>query len=70
LSVLNELRSDIPNISLACAHPAKFADVINKATGEDPSFPKELDNIFNKEEKMTIMPNNLEEIKSFILKKI
>jgi len=70
LSVLNELGSDIPNISLACAHPAKFADVIKKATGEDPFFPKELDNIFYKEEKMTILPNNSEEIKSFILKQI
>jgi len=70
LSVLNELGSDIPNISLACAHPAKFAEVINKATGEDPFFPKELDNIFYKEEKMTILPNNSEDVKSFILKQI
>ena len=70
LSVLNKLGSDIPNISLACAHPAKFADVINKATGEDPFFPKELDNIFYKEEKMTILPNNSEDVKSFILKQI
>ena len=70
LSVLNKLGSNIPNISLACAHPAKFADVINKATGEDPFFPKELDNIFYKEEKMTILPNNSEDVKSFILKQI
>ena len=70
LSVLNNLGSNIPSISLACVHPAKFPDVINKAIGEDPSFPKELDNIFYKEEKMTIVPNNFEEIKSFILKKI
>ena len=70
LSVLNNLGCNIPSISLACAHPAKFPDVINKAIGEDPSFPKELDNIFYKEEKMTIVPNNFEEIKSFILKKI
>jgi len=70
LSVLNELESSIPNISLACAHPAKFADVIKKATGKDPFFPKELDNIFYKEEKMTILPNNSEDVKSFILKQI
>jgi len=70
LSVLNDLGSEIPNISLACAHPAKFADVINKATGKDPFFPKELDNIFYKEEKMTILPNNSEDVKSFILKQI
>ena len=70
LSVFNELESDIPNISLACAHPAKFSEVINKATGKDPVFPKELDNIFYKEEKMTILPNSFEDVKSFILKNI
>jgi len=70
LSVLNELECDIPNISLACAHPAKFANVINKAIGEEPFFPKELDNIFYKSEKMTILPNNFNDVKSFILKTI
>ena len=45
-------------------------DAIKKATNEEPIFPKELENIFDKEEKMSILPNNYDDIKSFILKNI
>ena len=72
LSVLNS-NKDKQNhslISLACAHPAKFSDAINKAIGKVPKFPKELDNIFDKDEKMTILPNNSKIIKTLILNKI
>ena len=70
LSVLESTAKDEPFISLACAHPAKFSNAIAKATGIAPDYPKELKNIFDKEEKMTILPNNLQEIKSLILKTI
>ena len=70
LSVLHRIHPDHSMVSLACAHPAKFSDVIKKATGEEPIFPKELENIFDKEEKMSILPNNSDEIKSFILNSI
>ena len=58
------------NISLACAHPAKFGNAIKKAIGKDPIFPKDLENIFDKKEKMTILNNDLNEIKNHILNKI
>ena len=67
LSLLEQLSSDHPLGSLACAHPAKFGSAIEKAIGESPSFPKELENIFDKEEKMTILKNNTNLIKSHIL---
>ena len=59
-----------PLISLACAHPAKFGDSIKKAIGKSPETPKELQNIFDKNEKMIILPNNKDDIKSFILTNI
>ena len=64
---------DLPNhsfISIACAHPAKFGDAIKKATGKRPDLPKELENIFDKDEKMTILPNNTIDVKNFILENI
>ena len=70
LSVLHNIDLDHAIVSLACAHPAKFGDAIKKATNEEPIFPKELENIFDKEEKMSILPNNSDDIKSFILKNI
>ena len=72
LSVLNyeAKKTNHSLISIACAHPAKFGNAIEKATGNAPDFPKEIQNIFDKSEKMTILPNNSKEIKSFILKHI
>jgi len=57
-------------VSLACAHPAKFGEAIEKATGKSPVMPKDLSKLFDKEEKMTILNNNKEDLKSLILSKI
>ena len=72
LSVLNDKGKSVNHsfISLACAHPAKFGDTIKKATGKGPELPKEIENIFDKDEKMAILPNSSDEIKSFILNNI
>ena len=72
LSVLfdEKEKTDHSIVSLGCAHPAKFGDAIKKAIGKKPILPKELKNIFDKNEKMTILPNNSNKIKSFILKNI
>ncbi len=70
LSILREIESDQPYISLACAHPAKFSDAVEEATGNKPLAPKELENIFDKEEKMTILESKSEEVKSHILENI
>ena len=68
--MIKEKPRDHSLISLACAHPAKFGDAIKKATGKDPELPKEIENIFDKDEKMTILPNNSDDIKSLILNNI
>ena len=57
-------------VSLACAHPAKFGGAIEKATGKPPTMPKDLSKLFDKEEKMTILPNSTMDVKNFILEKI
>ena len=71
LTVLESKKDiDTSYISLACAHPAKFPEAIKQATGYKPIFPKELDNIFDKDEKMTILNNNTEDVKSYLIKNI
>ena len=70
LQSLNLKKTADPIVSLACAHPAKFGDVIQKAIGTKPILPLEINKIFDKEEKMIILPNKVEEIKSLILKKV
>ena len=70
LKILNNINNNISTISLACAHPSKFSNAIIKATKEKPSMPEELNNIFNMEEKMTIVENDIKLVKSNILKHI
>ena len=62
--------TDLPWVSLACAHPAKFGNAIEKATGEPPILPKDLSKLFDKEEKMTILDNNKNILKSLIIKNL
>ena len=70
LHVLHEKNIHEPWVSLACAHPAKFGDAIEKATGEAPILPQDLSKLFDKEEKMTILDNNKDALKSLILKNL
>ena len=70
LNVLNKINNNIANISLACAHPAKFKNAIFDAINKEPIVPKELKNIFAKDEKMIILENNKQLVKSEILKLI
>ena len=67
LNVLNKLNTNVANISLACAHPAKFKNAIFDAIKKEPPIPHDLKKIFDKEEKMTILENNKQKLKSLIL---
>ena len=67
LNVLNKLNTNVTNISLACAHPAKFKNAIFDAIKKEPPIPHDLKKIFDKEEKMTILENNKQKLKSLIL---
>ncbi len=68
LKILNNINDEIPIVSLACAHPAKFGDAIKNATGNKPDLPESLENIFDKEEKLVIFDNSISKIKNQILK--
>ena len=68
--VLNKINCEGINIVLATAHPCKFPGAINKATGFKADLPNELNYIVNAKENYEILPNNLDKIKSHILRKI
>ena len=41
-----------PIIALACAHPAKFPDAVERATGERPALPPHLADLMEREERL------------------
>ena len=56
----------IPRIALACAHPAKFPDTVEQATGRKPALPPHLQDLMNRPERINVVPNDLAVIRRFI----
>ncbi len=52
-------KQEIPTIALATAHPAKFPDAVERATGRRPSLPDHLADLYSREERFTTAPNDL-----------
>ena len=51
--------SDVPIIALACAHPAKFPDAVEKGTGARPDLPPHLSDLMDREERFVVLDNDL-----------
>ena len=56
----------IPTITLATAHPAKFPDAVKKATGVHPALPVHVADLFDREERIVNLPNDLQAIEAFV----
>jgi threonine synthase len=50
---------DSPMVVLATAHPAKFPDAVEAATGIRPQLPERLGDLMTKEERFAVLPNDL-----------
>lgn len=61
--------ASIPMITLGTAHPAKFPDAVAKS-GVDtkPELPAHMADLFEREEKYTLLDNNIADVQSFIAK--
>ena len=53
-------------IVLATAHPAKFPDAVEKATGVRPALPPRLADLFDRPERMSTLPNELAGVQEFV----
>ena len=46
-------------IAMATAHPAKFPEAIERATGARPALPPRLADLFDRQERFVVLPNDL-----------
>lgn len=53
-------------VTLATAHPAKFPDAVEQATGTRPALPAHLAPIFERDEVVTSLPNDLATVEDFV----
>jgi threonine synthase len=55
-----------PMITLATAHPAKFPDAVEKATGVRPGLPEHVADLFERNERIVNLPNDLKAVEAFV----
>jgi threonine synthase len=53
-------------LTLATAHPAKFPDAVERATGVRPELPEHLSDLFSKPERTNDLPNDLAAVEAFV----
>ena len=63
------IASDIPIVSLACAHPAKFETAVKIATGTAPTLPAHIADLMTRSEKMQTVAADRDVIKALVLEK-
>ena len=59
-----------PMITLATAHPAKFPDAVEQATGIRPALPPRMADLFDRPERVTRVANDLPTIQSLIRERL
>ena len=59
--------ADVPLVTLATAHPAKFRAAVERATGTRPSLPARVGDLFSREERFVTLPGEYEAVRDHIL---
>lgn len=56
----------VPTITLATAHPAKFPGAVKQATGVHPVLPDHVADLFDLQERIFNLPNDLQAVEAFV----
>ncbi len=66
LAAAREHDGDEPVVTLATAHPGKFRDAVERATGVRPPLPARAQGLFDREERYDVLPADLGAVEAFI----
>ena len=61
-----DLPAEVPIVTLATAHPAKFRDAVERATGVRPALPARVGDLFDRDEKYVTLPATLDAVGGYI----
>jgi threonine synthase len=61
-----DLPQDVPLVTLATAHPAKFRDAVERATGQRPSLPSRVGDLFDREERCADLPGDYAAVADYV----
>ncbi|MFZ5795515.1 MAG: threonine synthase [Sphingomonas sp.] len=60
------LPADVPVVTLATAHPAKFGDAVERATGKRPPLPARIGDLLEREERYASLPGTFDAVTAYI----
>jgi threonine synthase len=60
------IAKDIPVVTLATAHPAKFPEAVERATGHRPSLPSRVGDLFERTERCAELPGNYAAVADYV----
>lgn len=60
---------DIAVVTLATAHPAKFREAVERATGSRPALPPRVAGLFDRQERYDTLPATLAAVKGYVLER-
>lgn len=61
-----DLPADVPVVTLATAHPAKFAEAVERATGLRPPVPARVGDLHERQERYDVLPATFEAVTTYI----
>ncbi len=70
VKVAEDLMGKNPMITLATAHPAKFPDAVEMATGQRPELPERMRDLHDRPERITRVANDLAALQRLIRERI
>ena len=70
VKVAEEHLGDVPMITLATAHPAKFPDAVEGAMGVRPALPTRMGDLYDRPERLTRVANDLAVLQATIRERI
>jgi threonine synthase len=62
----SDLPVDVPVVTLATAHPAKFPDAVARATGAQAVLPARVGDLFERAEQYEVLANDLAAVRGYI----
>ena len=65
-ALASDLDPSVPIVTLATAHPAKFRDAVERATGIRPALPARVGDLFAREEAFTELPGEYDAVRDFV----
>jgi threonine synthase len=61
-----KLSNNVPIVTIATAHPAKFRDAVERATGVRPALPARVGDLFSRQERFDTLPATLDAVKHYV----